>query len=347
MAYGTLSVLDTLASSQQTIAAFGEDNAFSAIAAMLAAHNAQVAEMTADLMETTTDRQRRYGGDDSMAMDEVDEYGTADAQKITAGVTVGFPLRLYSISLQWTRKYFENALGAEVAAQAIAARDADMKALQREMKRAIFKPTNATFVDRLVDNVSLAVKAFVNNDGAAVPVGPNGETFAGTHNHYLGTASFVAANLTSLIETVVEHHNVGQVKVYINRAQEAAIRAFTGFTAYLDARIIPGSATTSATSTLDNSNLYNRSIGLFGGAEIWVKPWMPAGYVFAFVDGGPRPLVYRQRRPGAGFELDYEDEAHPLRAKGWSREFGIGVWRRTAGAVLDTVNASYTAPTIT
>ena len=162
MPYGTLSVLDTLAAAQQSVVAYGEDRAWSEISAALQAHNAQVSELTGLLMETTEDRQRRYGTPDSMVMTEVDEFGRADAQKIAAGSTIGFPLRLYSIALQWTRKYFQNATTQELAAQVDAAFDADVKAVQREIKRALFLPTNYTFTDALVDNVDLGVKRLVN-----------------------------------------------------------------------------------------------------------------------------------------------------------------------------------------
>src|SRR5688572_23086404 len=98
MAFGTLNTLDTLAASQQTVAQYGEDNAFTAIQAALDAHNEIMNNTRSLFIETTTDRQRRYGGPDNMSMDEVDEFGRGDAQKIAAGVTVGFPLRLFDVT---------------------------------------------------------------------------------------------------------------------------------------------------------------------------------------------------------------------------------------------------------
>lgn len=349
MAYGTLSTLDTLAASQQTIAQYGEDNAFVAIDAARTAHNMIVNDMLvgAGLVERTTDRLRRYGGPDNMSMDEIDQWGTPDAQKVSAGSPVYFPLKLYGLSVQWTRKFMQVATTKELAEQFIAAQDADINAIIREIKRAIFYPTNYTFVDKLVDSVSLSVKALVNADSAPLPLGPNGEVFtASSHTHYLGTASFVAANLTSLITTVAEHFARGSIMVYINSAQEAAIRAFTGFVPYVDARIVQATTANVATTPLDMVNLYNRAIGIFGGAEIVIKPWVPAGYVFATIKGQPAPLAMRTRDGGGDLVIAAEDESHPLRARTLEREFGVGVWNRINGAVLDTANASYTTPTI-
>lgn len=356
MPYGTLQVLDTLASTQQTVAAYGEDRAFQEIERAREIHNAQVRDMMAAFCEITTDRQRRYGSADAMHMDEIDEFGTPDAQKIAAGVTVGFPLRLFGTSVQWTRKYFQVATGRELAAQVMGVLDADLKLTQREIKRALFYPTNVSFLDRLVDNVTLAIKRLVNADSASIPLGPNGESFDGsTHTHFLYTdsTSLAAADMAALITAVAEHVNSGMVVVGINTAQEAAVRGLTGFSAYTDARLVlPGGYTTvTAGATLDLMNTGNRAIGVFGQAEIWVKPWIPSGYLAAWLaSGAEKALAMRERSPGSGaLQIAAEDENHPLRARTWDREFGVAVWNRTAAAVMyiDTGNGdAYVAPTI-
>ena len=347
MAYGTLSTLDTLSASQQTIAQYGEDNAFVAIDAARQAHNLIVNDMLTGLVERTQERLRRYGGADAMTMDEIDQFGTPDAQKITAGSPVYFPLKLYGLSVQWTRKFMQVATTAELAAQFIAAQDADINAIIREIKRAIFYPTNYTFNDKLVDNVALSVKALVNADGAPLPLDPNGNVFNGaTHTHYLATAALVAADLTALIFTVVEHFARGEAVVYINQAQEAAVRALAGFVPYVDARIVQATTANAAGVPLDVINVYNRAIGIFGGAEIVVKPWIPAGYLFSYVKGQPVPLAMRTRGTGGDLEIAAEDEVHPLRARVLEREFGIAAWNRINGACLFTGGASYTTPVL-
>jgi hypothetical protein len=354
MAYGTLNTLDTLAASQQTIAQYGEDRAFEAIDAAVTAHNEIMNDMMGDFIERTTDRQRRYGGPANMVMNKIDEFGRSDAQKIAAGVTVGFPLNLNDINLQWTRTYFENATGQELAAQVTGAMDAHHNAIIRDIKIAIFTPTNTdNFIDRRIDNVELDLKALVNADGAAIPLGPNGETFDGaTHTHYLARAggSVAASDVTGLLNTVREHYGTGSQFLYINQAQEAAIRAMTSnFVAYVDARLLPpDTATRAQGSRLNTQNIYNRAIGLFDAAEVWVKPWVPATYMFSWIEGVTPPLVLRERRPGLFMlRLMAEDERHPLRARAWESEYGVGVWTRTNGAVLYTGNTSYAAPTIT
>ncbi|MFN7949442.1 MAG: hypothetical protein U0Z53_29065 [Blastocatellia bacterium] len=345
---GTLLTLDTLASENNTtVAEIGEDRVFEAIDAARVAHNELVDELTSDLVEVTTDRLRRFGGNDEMEMEEVDEMGTADAQKITTGQNVGFPLRLFQLSVQWSRKYFQNVTGAEFARQFIAATTADLKRIERQIKTPIFTPTNSTFSDKLVDGVELPLKALLNADGVAIPQGPGFATFDGTtHTHYLATASLTETALKNLIETVIEHRLGGDVKVYINRAQESAVRALSGFEKYFDARIIPSVNQDRARGELDQSRLYDRAIGVFEQAEIWVKPWIPTGYMFCWMMHAPKPLCLRVRRAGEGLAVAAEDENYPLRARTIEREFGVSVNERSNGAVLYIGGGSYVTPVI-
>src|SRR6266702_3596097 len=318
MAYGTLTTLDTLASlraSTGLVVDIGEDVAWESIQAALDAHNQLLQESLTGFVDMTTDQLRRYGGPDNMAMEELDEFGTPGAQKIAAGVTLGFPLKLFGGGLQWTRTALQNMLASELAAQATAMLDADIKNVHKQLKLALFTPTNYTF------------------EGA-------------THTHYLGTASFAAADLTSLINTVIEHFLTGGIQVLANAAQETAIRGFAGFNPYYDPRLIPSVNTTNAMGDLDVMNITNRAIGVFGAAEVWIKPWIPANYVVAVLVGSPqKALAMRTRMAGGGqLNLEFENEIWPLRSKGYSREFGFGVWNRVAAACLLTNNATYSAP---
>jgi hypothetical protein len=356
MAYGTLTVGDLLAN-QATIAQIGEDRVWESIDSALRIHNGFVQEGLRDLVTPTTDQQKRFGGPDTMTMDDLDEMGSPDAQKVTAGTNVGFPLYLKGVAVQWTRTYFKNATGQEFAEQFVAAQDADVRKIFTDIKRAMYYPTNKTVVDKLVSNaISLSVKALTNADSTAVPLAPDGTSFnAATHTHYLYTAStaLAAADVTALINTVAEHYNEGKVLVYINSAQETAMRALTGFTAVTPMQIVPALTSQYArVNDLDTSQFYNRQIGFFGNqaAEVWVKPWAVSGYVLAFMKGPRKPLAWRTRSgDSGGLELAAENETFPLRARQLVREYGISVWERTNGAVLyiDSGSAgAFVAPTI-
>lgn len=351
MTYGTLTTFDTLRSTQQTIAQIGEDNAYMAIEARLAAHNAIMQEMMQEMCETTTDRLRRYGGGGGMVMEDVDQMGTAQAQKTLTGSIVAFPMRLATAAIQWNRKYFQIVTAQEFTGQINDVMTADRLRVQRDIKRALFLPTNYTFTDTLIDNVDIAVKPLVNADGANIPPGPNGELFDGsTHTHYLANATWTAAVVNSLIQAVAEHLPSGSLRMFINRANEASVRSLAGFYPYISAQLVHATTADYAQGNQTSQNLNDRAIGLWNGgsgeAEVWVKPWIPANYALVFNPSMPT-LCLRTRDGGTGtLDLIADDENHPLRARKWEREFGIGAWNRHAGAALYIGGGSYVTPTI-
>lgn len=353
MAYGTYQVSDALASFEKSqnlsMVEFGENNAYVAIQQMLDAHNGLLRDIVDTLAVMTTDRMRVSGSASALTMEDADEFTTPDAQKVTAGANLGFPLNLAEIGAQWTRKYLQVATVGEINALTQAVMTADKRRVSRDIRRALFLATNYTHVDKLIDGLSIPVKRLTNADSFPIPPDPWGNSFnVATHTHYLATAAFIAANLTSLIDTVVEHDQGANVRVSINSAQEAAVRGFTGFVGYVDGRVVQANTATYAMTPLNMTSTLDRAIGVFGAAEIWVKPWVPASYVLC-QDINRKPLMYRTRAgvPGAGdLQLVADNEQYPLRAKAWEREFGVGVFDRTAAAVLYTGGGAYVDPTI-
>jgi len=349
MPYGTLSTIDTLRSSQQTVAQYGEDRAFEAISTLLAAHNTVLNEMLSSFVEKTTDRMRRYGGADSMEMQEVDEFGTPDAQKVHTGASVAFPMQLYALGINWTRHYLLNASVSEIMASVDAARTADIRNVQRAISRALFIPTNYIFRDKLVDHVDLPIKALANGDGDPIPAAPDGTTFDGsTHSHYLAFPSVTDDAVGLLIETVLEHFLSGKISIYIHRAQEKAFSELSKFAPIVNSRIIMPSDRMYVHDDV-SINISNRQIGFYDNkAEVYVKPWIPAGYILCMHEGGDsKTLCFRSRTANSGdLELLYENEQYPLRSRAIGREFGIGVYNRIKAAVAYIGGTDYVAPNL-
>lgn len=356
MPSGTHTMADLQANRFQSAAEFGLERIAPILEADLAAYNAINDELMSELAEMTTDRQRIYGASATGEMYESDEFDRGVAVKATGGSTVGFPLLKFVKDIGWTRDYSLMATPADYAETSLAVQAMHSRAWQRELKKAIFLSGNYTFRERFVPPlIDLSVKRLINADSMAIPNGPNGETFtASSHTHYdfLDGASPTAASLTSLIEDVVEHGHGASVRININRAAETAVRALTGFTAYADPRLTLGTHANQPTARLDIGRLDNRAIGLFGAAEVWVRSWVPAGYVFAYDAGSPlKPLAYRVHPSNAvrGLRLVATIEDYPLYAQVMESYFGFGVWQRSNGAVLyyATSASAYVDPTIT
>jgi len=350
--YGTLYSLD-LGQAQLTVLEYGEDLLAASIEADMTAHQLQTRDMVSALCDISTDQLRRYGGADYLPLARLDQFGRADAMKVNAGATVGFPLNRNGRSLQWSATWFAEHSPNDMLMQVDALQDGDVRTIQSDIKRALFVPTNFSFVDEFVNWVTLPVKALLNADSAPIPPGPNGEVFdPTTHTHYLATASGTWANsdLDALIKTVVEHYAAGAVKVLINQAQEPSVRGFAGFIAYQPVMVMPSITAPSVNPqviALNTQQLNNRAIGVYGNfaAEIVIKPWVPANYAFCYLDGAPKPLVLRERRPGSfGLHLVADQELYPLRAQGMENNYGIGVWNRPNGACQQVNATSYTVP---
>jgi len=352
MAFGTLQISDLQKSNNQTVAQLGESLVFEAINAALVAARFLLRQKYDSFVTPTTDRLRRYGGPDAMVMQKMDEFGRVDAQKMFTGSNVGFPIDRVGVGLQWTTDFLEEAMASELAEQFVGAQTADVKELDLQIRTALFSPVNYTFTDRLTDNVTLPVKALLNADSSTtgIPLGPNGEVFNGaTHTHYLGTAAFATADVAALILTVTQHFGGGQVKLAINQADEASIRAMTpNFQPFVDSRIHQPLTATYATGDLDTFNFNNRDIGVFNAARVIVRPWVPATYMCVYMDNAEqKPLVLREKREGSfGLTLAAEYALYPLHARALRNTYGIGVFNRHSAAVLDTTHATYTLPAL-
>src|SRR5688572_7819897 len=107
MAYGSLTLADLQATlNASTVYDIGLDITFQSIQVSLDAHNRIMAEMFTGFAERTTEESYRYGGDDTLTMEDADETTVPRAQKVTAGSNVGFPLNSAMIAQQWTEMWF-------------------------------------------------------------------------------------------------------------------------------------------------------------------------------------------------------------------------------------------------
>jgi hypothetical protein len=356
---GAFDVQSTFAARMAAIPNFQGQNMERVIQGMqqeLDAHNGIMLETLSDLCDISADRLRVYGTVSGGSMIKVDEYGRGPTQVALPGDTAGFPLDKYQYAVGFTDTWLKVHTPEDLAVKIQGAEVADKKAVLYEIKRALFLSANYSATDHLVDNTvingSNGIKRLQNADSSSIPTGPNGEAFDGsTHTHYNGSATNVVAGHLADITDVVEHGFGGAVRHYISTTDEATVRGFTGFSPYLDPRLMVGAVAANQVNSprLDITRLDNRAIGILGAAEVWVKPWIPATYAFTFDNAGPKPLLFRQRAQEAlqGLRLAGEIPVYPLMAQFMEREFGVAVWNRLNGAAGYYGNATYADPTIT
>ena len=354
---GTYTIDDLIGIDDVTIAEFGEDAVATTVQMDLDNLNTQVRQkMMTDLVVMSPDRLRRYGASTDGEFVELDEMGYPAAQKTGLGQNVGFPLKKFGRAIAWTRDFMNGATPSDVAVMTRTVEKDYLKNIRREIQRALFGAANYTFTDRFVGprqaKLDLPVKRLLNADGTPIPDGPNGEGFNGaTETHYLAT-DFGAANaaqkqaaLEAAIDDLVEHGHGEDVRMYINRADQAEIEGLPGFKPLSDVRL-RYVATDVNVETEDMSRIDDKQIGTLGAAAVWVKPWVPADYQFVFAAGDEAPLVWRQHSVTSlrGLRLAFETEAYPLRAQGFEDYGGAGVWNRSNGVVHYSGGGTYVEP---
>lgn len=354
----TIADLSANAFAKTTVAEYGVEKLNDAIQADLDVHNERTTQMLGEMCEVSPERSTIYGTNAQGEAVRKDEFTRGPTQKITRGSKVEFPLDSFQYAVGWTADYLRRATVQDMALKTIAARQAHLRQIQRDIKEALFGPLNYTWTDRLVDGNDLAVKRLVNADSGPIPNGPNGEAFdPATHSHYDAfdwnatgrTAQERADAISALLQDVVEHGHGADARIYINRAQETDFRALPGFDK-LPPPNIEFRATDTAVGRLDTTKVDNRLIGYFNGTPVWTKPWVPASYVLAFSAGDPqKPLRFRVSKvPGeSGLFVAGEIITHPLQAKYMEFVHGVGVLNRTNGAILYLGGTVYAAPNFT
>jgi hypothetical protein len=362
VSYGTLSINDLLRVNNKSIIDFGRFAVFQAIQQFFAAYNLLVNDQLNLLCQRTTVRVRGVGGPVAKTAMMVDEYGVAPPQKAGGVGQLGFPLRAHQVNQQWTALWMQEHTPAEMAREVQTAAIADLKMLQYWLKVALFNPTNYVFTDVRVDYMSLWVKALANADGFPIPPSPNGALFnPSTHTHYSGTTNSFPSNadLGTLQRNVAEHFVSGQMYLYVTEDFGDVLITGAGGTyadfvklTYEDQ--VYSIQLTLGRGTLQPVNQANRQIGVFRGAQVWVKPWVPQNVTLCYISGADtKPLVMRVPMSLAtnngDFRPIWNDVEYPTQCELNQREYGFGVGERTSAAVLSYAggDTNYHAPTIT
>ncbi len=329
---------------------FGLEDVGAAIAAEMQAHDQRLREMMAAYATPTTEREMADATGNMLTGELVlaDEFGRAPTQVTGKPGRVGLPMQRFKYAIGYTADFLENATPAQVAVRAMEAQAADRRKVIQVLRDSVFRPVNYTFIDELVDDLELGVKALFNADGTLPVNGPNGEVFAGTHNHYHTASALNEAALDSLIEEVAEHSDNANVEIHVNVAETAVIRALTGFIPVVDSRVVTGANETVGRANLDTGNIKKRLIGYYNGAEIHTKPWIYPGYLLALNTAAPiKALGFREPAEAGrrGFRLVAQNVMYPLQTENMERRFGFGVRNRGAAAVLQITAGAYTDPT--
>jgi hypothetical protein len=358
MAYGTLQVLDTIgtrkAAASDYLNTYDEAELYQQVQMFLDAHNLLVDQITMDLVEKTTDRLTTWGGNATVDMIDGSELSRPDVQKMQVSpTTLGFPLYLKQVAWGVTRLFMMNKTVKDLDEILVAIRDADIRDIGKAIRQALFnQANNLTYADKRTDGATIPLRRLLNADSTTIPPDPYGNTFDGsTHTHFAGYASgsFAVADFAALISNVQEHYLMEGMRVLVPKNLAKTVAALTGFYPALNKDLIVANSVTHIATPLDTNNNQDRFLGIFDdgdvSADVYVRPWMPSSYLFAYNINAPKPLRMRVRPGQSGnLQIAADIEMYPLRAQYMEREYGISVGERANGACLKTSASSYSAP---
>lgn len=354
---GTFSMQDLLNMRNVTVSQVDPQAIADALQRDNASHQRVLNGLLDDLVERTTD----FAGSTPITnvndeMIQVSEDGAVQTRKSAAGGMQNYPLDKFQHGQGFTLDYMIRRSPADLAREQAEVQRTHINTIHKRILRALFLNTPRVVRDVFGRgaNLTLTVKPLANGDGDEVATGPNGETFDPmTHSHYMTAPDITDSAVTAAVDTVVEHGEGGSVRLWVSRADEAKVRQLGGFTPYVDQRTLPailmagnGGQMVGA-QNLNVNNPGNRAIGVYGPAEVWVKPYMPAGNLVPIrVGGSAKPFRMRVSDLARlqGLHLEGGSVMHPLEAKYWADYFGIGAHDRTAAAVLQITGGAYQVP---
>lgn len=304
---------------------------------------------------------------DSDSFEEATEFGVPRAIRPPSDVLkLGYSFKDYDISLRATWKFLREATAEQVRAQVTRVLEADNKLTSGTVLRRLLDPATQ------LNEWGHTCYGLWSADGM-VPPPYLGNTFDGTHTHYLTTGSTVldALDVENMIHHVIEHgygtHPAVQLVLIVNpldfdasgiAAWKAGVEYAPGKTPKYD--FIPSAL---MPAWISNETIHGPIPNAdFNGLQVWgsyenalvIKSnCMPQGYAAVIATGGPNsdtnPVGFREHVNPAyqGLRHIPGRGPYPLQESFFARGFGTGTRHRGAAVVAQiTTNASYTAPTI-
>lgn len=302
----------------------------------------------------------------SDSFEESTEFGTPRAIRPPSDyLKLGYTFADYDLALRSSWKFFREATAEQVQAGVTRILEADNKLTTGTVMRRLFDPTQKT------NSWGTPCYGLWNADGM-IPPPYLGNSFDGTHTHYLVSMSTVLqpTHVEGLLNHVKEHgygvhpattmvillHPTdfetsgisawrANVEVATNEAPKWDFIPSTRMPAWISDEEIHG---TRPEPDFNGLEVW----GSYGGALVIKSYYVPSGYAAVIATDGPNgsanPVGFRQHVVPAyqGLRHIPGNGPYPIVESFFARGFGVGVRHRSAAAVCQIKSSgSYTAPT--
>ena len=302
----------------------------------------------------------QVGDQSGIQMEQSSEYGLPVGIRTSDSfATMAAQGSWYDIATKFTYRALAEMSAAQIAAITNAALEADNKKTYELVLGQLFNKSNVTFTEK---GVALTAYTFWNNDGT-VPPSYNGNTFAGTHQHYRtsGAAAVTSGDLDEIIADFKSHgfsaENGTQMVLFCNPTEGAVINAFRVGTGAAE-DFVPAAGARFFTpdhllGTQPSASWGDWAVkGGYGELLVIEDTRIPVGYIVGLVSGGDNvpsnPIMLREHANAAFTGLQIipgQNSSYPLVDSYFTHYMGTGVRQRGAGLVMQiTAAGAYTAP---
>jgi hypothetical protein len=348
----TLSTLDANILASKALN-YGLDKINVEIEKSLSAYNDQVDEIMSDFAQNVNGVQDMVlEVSDGGEMQELNELGEPVTKRDSRKLHVAFPLKRYGFAVGYTGAWLNRASVAEVNRKFMNAQIAHQKTLVGLASDAMMTSASSTVTDTWGNGNTITVQPFWNGNDTP-PANSAGTKFAKSHTHYNAVAasgSPTNAEISALVNTVLEHDETEEVILVIHADNFAKVSALTDFTALTPIKLtnVISGTVDKETGTEDQSN---RLCGYWKSMwPVYIKPYAVSGYVLCLNISSTlaKPLGYRQSSIATekGLQKEVKSYADPMLVDQFISFDGFGVINRSAGAVLQLSATSYTDPTL-
>lgn len=305
------------------------------------------------------------GADD---FEEASEFGVPKGIRGTMSYfSMAYDFKWYDLGARFTWMFLAEASSQQIEAIHSSALEADSRLVFKKVMSAVF---NSAGRSATINGQNYNVYPLYNADGT-VPPAYKGNTFAGSHTHYLasGAATVDSGDLEASYEHL-RHHGYGiatgtQIVGLFNAVEVAEIRKFranvvnnnsaTAVYDFIPANGQPGLIVPNMQGMLGTPppSQWNglTVVGSYGPMLIVEEDYIPAGYMFIFGTGGEGNLQnivgFREHaNPDMrGLRLIGGDKAdYPIIDSYYNRGFGTGIRQRGGAVVMQVTAGSYTVP---
>jgi len=295
--------------------------------------------------------------------EEASEYGQPVGIRGTATrLFRGYDFKFWDVAVRYTWMFIAEADRRQLEMNHNLALEADTKLIFRKVMQRLFNPLNGNgYTDK---NEPVTVFAAYNADGE-VPPKYKHTTFAGSHNHYLAsaTATVTSANLDTLATATEEHgytlQNGYKTVLWVNKQEADVIKTFkTATSAKYD--FVPNPENYGGAVWVPNNGQYiggpsgrvPGEIGTYGPFHVVEEGYIPAGYMVSVATGGAdnitNPIGLREHKNAAYRGLKVipgQRSDYPLLDSFYRRGIGTGIRHRGAIALMQIrATGTYAVP---